>query len=95
MVSFEKNTDFSFNIFPNPTDDGIFNVEINAAKNAEVLVVVHDVLGKEIYSKVIITEQKGNIVYAIDLLQKVSPGVYLITVTSNDKIYNKKLIVNE
>jgi hypothetical protein len=94
MVSFEKNTDFSFNIFPNPTDDGMFNLEINAAKNAEVLVVVHDILGKEIYSKVLITSENGSNVHAIDPSQKLPSGVYMITATSNDKIYNKKLVVN-
>lgn len=94
MVSFEKDVDFSFNIYPNPNDGEAFNLQIIANKNEEVLVVVHNLLGKELYSKVIITSENGNVVHAIDPSEKLPAGVYVITATSNDNIYNKRLIVN-
>ena len=93
-VSFEITTDFSFNIYPNPTGDGVFNLQLNAKSNKEVLVVVYDVLGKQMYSKVLITGENESNVYAIDPTQKLPSGVYVITATSSEKIFNKKLIVN-
>src|ERR1019366_508009 len=94
VVEIKGSADFTFNVFPNPSDGTQLNSVITAEKNQEIVIVVYDVLGQEMYSKVVITEQKGNTVYAIDLLQKLSPGVYMITATSNQKIYSKKLIVN-
>lgn len=94
MVHFEHYIDFLFNIFPNPNDGSSFNLQINSNNNEEVLVVVYDILGNEIYSKVIITQENSGNIYAIDPSQKLSPGLYTITAASNDKIYNKKLIVN-
>ncbi len=91
-VEFNNMNDFIFNIYPNPNNGESFNLQI-PKNNAEVLVVVYDILGNEIYSKVIVESINGNDVYAIDPSQKLNPGVYLITATSSNKIYNKKLIV--
>jgi Secretion system C-terminal sorting domain len=96
MVNFEKGNVFSFNVYPNPNDGGTLNLELltNKKQGAEVLVVVYDMLGNELYSKVIITNENGNIIRAIDPSQKLASGVYMVTATSNHKIYNKRLIVN-
>ena len=94
VVEINGNADFSFNIAPNPSDGSELNSYITAEKGQEIVIVVYDVLGQELYSKIIITEQKGNAVYAIDLLSKLSSGVYMITATSNQKVYSKRLIVN-
>ena len=61
--------------------------------NAEVLVVLYDMLGNEIYSKVIITSINDNDAYAIDPSQKLNPGIYLIIATSYNSIYHNRLIV--
>jgi hypothetical protein len=55
---------------------------------------VYNIYGEELYSKVLITEQKGKTVYIVDLFQKLSPGVYMITATSSQKVYSKRLVVN-
>ncbi|PCH93715.1 MAG: hypothetical protein COB85_06530 [Bacteroidetes bacterium] len=78
-------------IYPNPTQ-GQFFVNIKGKKNAEVLVVVRDILGKEHYSKIIVLENNGHTL-AIDPSEKLSAGVYLIVASSNNKLYNKKLVV--
>lgn len=85
---------FYFNVFPNPNNDGIFNIQINNSSQEEVLIVVHDVLGNELYSKVLVTNQNGNDVYATDPSTKLPAGTYFISATSKQKIYNKRLIVN-
>lgn len=55
---------------------------------------MYDMLGKELYSKVIITSDSHEDVYAIEPSQKLKPGVYLVTATSNNETYKKRLIVN-
>lgn len=94
MVKFEGEKDFSFNIYPNPNDGVIFNLQIHANNNEQVLVIVYDVLGNEIYSKIIISNENDNNIYAIDPSQKLPAGVYMVSATSNDSILNKRLIVN-
>jgi hypothetical protein len=91
-IEFNNINGFDFEIYPNPNDGENFNFEMSY-KNAEVLVVVYDILGKEMYSKVIITSENDKDVYAIDPSQKLNPGVYLIIATSSNAIYKKRLIV--
>lgn len=93
-VSVKEISNFSFEIAPNPCDGAGFSSLITAEKDKEIIIVVYDILGQEKYSKAIITEQKGNAVYIIDLDQKLNSGVYLITATSDQKIYSKRLVVN-
>jgi hypothetical protein len=80
-----------FNIYPNPNDGDAFNFQIY--NKAEVLVTVYDMLGKEFHSKVIVESLNDNDLYTITPSQKLNAGVYLITVTTDNKIYNKRLIV--
>lgn len=94
MVSFEKPSLFSLNVYPNPNNGRAINLQINGISNEEVLVVVYDILGNEIFSKVIITNENDSDVHAIDPSQKLPVGVYIISATSDQKIYNKRLIVN-
>ncbi len=92
-VEFKIINDFIFNIYPNPNDGEVFNLQISNNDNEEVLVVVYDILNKEVFSKVIVTSNNDKEVYAIYPSQKLNPGVYLMTVASGNKIYKKRLIV--
>ena len=84
---------FSLNVYPNPSTGENISLAINSDKGKEILVVVYDVTGKETYSKVVITEQKGTNVFALDPSGKLASGIYMITATSDDNILSKKLIV--
>ena len=86
-------SNFSLNVYPNLSIGENISLAINADKGKEILVVVYDVIGKEAYSKVVITEQKGTNVFALDPSGKLASGIYLITATSDDNILSKKLIV--
>jgi len=83
-------TDFS--IYPNPSDGESFNINMQNFENKEVLVVLRDILGREHFSKVMLVVEKSEII-GIDLEQKLAPGTYLITASSNNKLYSQKLIV--
>ena len=92
-VNFTSPTNFYFNVYPNPSTGENISLAINTAQGKQILVVVYDVTGRETYSKIIITEQKGNNVFALDPSGKLVSGIYLITATSDDAVYSKRLIV--
>ena len=90
-----NNTDnFISNIYPNPNDGHGFNFEINKNNNEEVLMILYDALGKEIYSKIIITNKNSKDVHNIIPPQKLNPGIYLLTAISGNEIYTKRLMVS-
>lgn len=92
-VDFNSTKDFSFDIFPNPNKGTIFSIAFEGTSNQEVLVVVYDITGKESFSKVLVTNENESSVFVIDPTHTLSSGVYIITATSNQEIYRKKLIV--
>ena len=83
-------------VFPNPlyntTGGASLNVKVTGYQNQEVVVVLRDVEGREFLSKVLLTED-NNQLFVIDETKSLTPGAYIITASSNDKIYNYKLIV--
>lgn len=87
----EENT---FDIYPNPVDAGnTINLRLNYPDQKSVLVVLLDINGKKIYSKVIVVEKGNDTVTAIDLEEKIAAGVYTIVATSDNSIYKQKLII--
>ncbi|HLC82360.1 MAG TPA: T9SS type A sorting domain-containing protein [Bacteroidia bacterium] len=88
------NPETSFNVFPNPSDGISFNIIIgNDFLGEEILVAVYDLMGKESYSKIVITGDAGENVYAMDPSNILAPGIYIVTATSKQSIFSKKLIV--
>lgn len=89
-----SSTENSFNVYPNPATAGsTINMYLNYPENKSVLVVLSDMQGKRIYSKVIIIEKSNGMILAFDIEDKIAAGMYTIVATSDDTIYNKKLIV--
>jgi len=96
IVPVNFNSKSSIVVFPNPlynTANGLpLNVKVTGYQNQEVVVVLRDVEGREFLSKVLMTED-NNQLFVVDETKSLMPGTYIITATSNDKIYNYKLIV--
>lgn len=92
---YKKNVEI-FSVYPNPsTDLSKTYISLSGTGGAEeILVVVRDVRGKEYFSKIIKLKQSGETIEAIDINDKLTPGVYFITATSDDNLYNQKLIIN-
>lgn len=84
---------FSFDIYPNPTDGDVINIVVAAEKGEEVLVVLYDAIGRVTYSKVIIAENDGDNLHAIDMEGHLPVGIYFVTATSENNILSKKLII--
>ncbi|MFL5762813.1 MAG: T9SS type A sorting domain-containing protein [Bacteroidia bacterium] len=83
-----------FKVFPNPNQvSSDTYVSLQGFKADNLLVVVYDMLGREIYSKVELMENGGFLFTINSDGNRLSPGVYLVTASANDKVFNQKLIV--
>ena len=84
--------EFAVNVTPSPSVDGNIFVSISGTPNENVLLVLHDVMGNEVYTKALINET-GTVTLSIDMREKLSAGVYFVIASSNDKYISKKIIV--
>ena len=84
-------SDDGISIFPNPTD-GELHINIKDLEGKEVLVVIRDITGKECFSKVVLSQENQQLI-AVDSEQKLASGTYIVTASSNNKLYSKKIIV--
>ena len=83
-----------FKVFPNPNlgvSDTYLSLQGFKAEN--LLVVVYDMLGREIYSKVQLMENGGLLFTISSYGNQLTSGVYLITASADDKVFHQKLIV--
>jgi len=92
-VEYNPHGDPSISLFPNPADvNSPAYLELSQFEGQEVLVVLRDIQGREIYSKVIVTLSNNELV-ALNHDGILSKGTYLITASSANKLYSKRLIV--
>lgn len=83
-----------FKVFPNPNQqESETYVSLEGFKARDLLVVVYDMLGREIYSKVEVRESEGFLFTLSSDGKQLPSGVYLITASANDKVFRQKLIV--
>ena len=80
-----KNTINGFNVYPNPVNNGEFN--ISTAANGTKSVQLFDALGKQVFSKTI----QGNETIKTSNL---GAGVYILKVEENGNVASRKLIIN-
>ena len=83
-----------FKVFPNPNQsDADTYVSLQGFKAENLLVVVYDMLGREIYSKVELMENDGFLFTITTDGHRLNSGIYLISASANDKVFHQKLIV--
>ena len=93
IVPVTFNPSQSIVVYPNPlTASEKLNISLSGFQNQEVVVVLQDMQGREFLSTVLLSEANDKI-FVIDDTQSLTAGTYIVTATSNDKIYNYKLIV--
>ena len=66
--------------------------KINKHDSQEVVVVLRDLRGEEFVSKVQLMMEK-NVIFIVDEKKSVPPGNYIITSSSDDSLYNYRLLV--
>lgn len=84
-LSIVDNTIDGFNVFPNPVKNGEIN--ISTVANGTKSVQIFDVLGKQVYSKTI---QSNETIKTSNL----TAGMYILRVEENGKVASSRLIVN-
>lgn len=83
-------------VYPNPVNvDQVLTIQ---SRNQylpyqEVMVVLRDIQGKEFYSKVIITDEQGGFISAVDLMDQLPAGTYIVTASSEADMDSKVLII--
>jgi hypothetical protein len=80
------------NVVRKPLTSADLKLFLKNENNAEILMVLRDANGNEVYSKVIVAVENSEIT-GIDPENKLAAGTYIITATSNNLLYNQKLIV--
>lgn len=80
-------------IYPNPVSQGsTLNIQF-PAWYTEALVILRDMQGREVFSKVIVFEE-NNLLYAFPIDNSIQPGIYLVVASSNRNIlFSRKVIV--
>lgn len=82
-----------FKIYPNPNPGDQINLNVKLEKKEEILVVLMDIFGNLVYSKVMITDDNGAIATAINPTQELAKGIYQVVGYSSTKTLSQKLIV--
>jgi len=91
-VNFDDASASGFNIYPNPTTGDNINISLSGKMNSEVLIIVRDVLGKELYAKGFIMNDETMTIKLSDGFS-LAAGVYTITASTNDHLVSKKIVV--
>ena len=95
-ISNSAANDFGFDIYPNP----IFSSESTSIKvsnfdsEKEILVVVYNILGVKMFSKILVTDKSGNLDSILDSASKLPVGAYIIVGTCLNQTFKKYLIIN-
>ena len=80
----------NISVYPNPSS-GIFNVKLNSFINSEIEISVYDILGREISQNSF--NNISNFNEEIDI-SNASPGIYLMTISSERVKVTRRIIVN-
>lgn len=88
LSSDSMNFDNSIAIYPNP-NNGIFNIQFTSQSNNEIKINIHDIRGREVYSKAY--TNNGFFNEAIQLNQA-QAGIYIVTIQDGDNKVMKKII---
>lgn len=79
-------------VFPNPSDGNNFKLEIENFAEEEVLVILRDISGKEVFAKVLVSN-KNNAIEGREIQNLLPPGIYLITASNNNLLVSERLII--
>jgi hypothetical protein len=79
----------NFALYPNP-NKGDFSLSFNSTSGENIDVTVHDIAGRLVHSQNFNATSSFNENIS---LKNVSTGMYLITVTDQEKTVTKKLII--
>jgi hypothetical protein len=74
-------------------DEGTSQVILPNYKSEEILVVVQDIMGNDLYSKIVF-QNNNPVLKAIDPYNNIPSGVYTVVATSRNEIFNQKIVID-
>lgn len=85
----------NMNVYPNPStnESGVYLSLKGIEVEKDVLVVLVDVLGQVVYSKITYSDASGNVLESLNDNNQLASGVYTVIGSVNDAIYKQKIIV--
>ncbi len=89
VIPINTNSEPCLKIFPNPADKENINLILMTPSATKLFIVISDIAGREIFSKTLSELQDGKFLIKTD---KLSRGIYFVTVTVENKMYRQKLI---
>jgi fibronectin-binding autotransporter adhesin len=83
----------SLDIYPNPLEhSGQLHLGTKGYKNQEILVVLINAAGQECVSRMLLSvNDQGD--FTLTETEDLAPGCYIVIATSNNKLYNYKLLI--
>lgn len=86
-----KNNDETIEVYPNPNDGKLININLKQFNNKKVSLIIHDITGKALFSETI--NNSNGQYFSIQLDEKLAKGSYIIIISSENEKVSKKLIV--
>ena len=56
---------------------------------------MRDIVGREFYTKVIVSDFNGSVATVLDPYEKLPAGTYLVKGSSDGRLFSKRLIITE
>ncbi len=94
-VQIDQPETYDFAVYPNPAIDNDIFISFEDYKDKELMVALCDPMGKVVFSKIVLTEEDGSVYIAQDNMVNLNPGIYLVIGSSENKLYNKKLVIGK
>ena len=92
-VNFSDYSHFDFNVYPNPSDGNELKIALFTNKTSEITIIISDMLGKELYTRVIDTERNYFETTLFSNGYLLAKGIYNITASGKGILLNKKVII--
>lgn len=90
-LRFDLKAENYVNIYPKPADRSIY-IDFNKTFESSITVKLFDLNGKEL-KQVVIPSQKTPVNYVLTLDQKITTGIYIISIVADQYRHSEKLIV--
>ncbi|MEM1120206.1 MAG: T9SS type A sorting domain-containing protein [Bacteroidota bacterium] len=78
-----------FDVYPNPSTDGLFQVKIRPNSLKQITLKIHNALGQEITQQSFVGKD-----YYFYENRLVENGIYFLTITEKEAVYSRKLVVD-
>lgn len=95
-VEINRTTFPTVNIYPNPTTGAVINVQANNVDDEEILIVLSNVMGQTVYSKIAL-QNNGNVITALTPSDTLTPGIYIVSGVSkfHKELFKEKLVIKK